>query len=75
MWTSTTEDGYVLPTLIKIIPVALLFAGIAYMKWRLSPPDEVIGTYLEDNEARTRQLIKASREQHYKERWCRSDPD
>lgn len=59
---------------IKIIPVLLFFAGLAYVKWRLTPPRDVVGSYLEDTDARARQLQRAAQHQHYKESWHRSDP-
>lgn len=69
-----TKDPELMPAIIKVVPVILFLAGLVYLKWRLSPPKDVIGTYLEDTDARAEQLIRASREQHYRETWHRSDP-
>lgn len=60
---------------IKVIPVILIFAGILYVKWRLSPPQEVIGSYLEDTPARTRKMLRDATDQRYRETWSRSDPN
>lgn len=60
-------------SVIKIGSVLLLFAGLTYVRSRLRPPNDVIGSHLEDSEHRTKQLIRAAKEQHYRETWYRGD--
>lgn len=59
---------------IEAIPIIVFFACLAYVKWRFSPPDDIIGSHLENTDHRARQLLRAAKEQHYREMWHRGDP-
>lgn len=60
--------------MIRILPAILVFLVLAYLKHRLSPPKDVVGSYLADTSERARMLNRAAKEQHYRERWYRGDP-
>lgn len=49
----------------KVIPLLLLVAGILFVKFRLTPPKNPVGTYLDDTNHNARMLIRLSREQGY----------
>lgn len=50
---------------ISVISFVLVVAGLIYAKWRLTPPKNVIGSYLDDTDHNARMLIRLSREQGY----------
>lgn len=56
-----------MPVLIAtalLVPVA---AALAYFKWKLTPPGDVVGSYLEDTPDRAKQLERLSQDQTYRE--------
>jgi len=52
---------------IGLIATVLLVFVLMYIRRRVRPIDEVIGTTLEDNHERRRLMLKLSREQGYRE--------